>query len=338
MSTLPASYTPVPPARLLAGTVVVNTAIAVVLAAFGSTSFLHNLVFSQCIGLITYGLIDIPRRRLWPNGAPALLPMIGIVFAAALIGWLVGSRLAAWMLGVNYLPAEHGPDAALGFFMLTAAAGFAGTFYFWTRERIVATERGATEARLKLLSAQIEPHFLFNTLANLQALIAIDPPRAQAMLGHLDAYLRASLAATRTETATLGDEFALLRGYLEIIGMRMGERLSFALDLPEALAARRLPPMLLQPLVENAIAHGLEPKIDGGRVTVSAQEDADMLVLSVQDTGLGLSPQATTSGTGVGVTNVRERLAATWGPRASLTLDDNPGGGARATLRLPVLP
>jgi signal transduction histidine kinase len=322
----------------VAGTAVVNTAIAALLTAFGSTPFVHNLVFSQCIGLITYGLIDIPRRRLWPVGAPALLPMIGIVLAAALIGWQGGSRLAAWILGVDYLPAKHGPEAALGFFMLTAAAGFGGTFYFWTRERLAATERGATEARLKLLSAQIEPHFLFNTLANLQALIAIDAPRAQAMLGHLDAYLRASLAATRSEAATLGDEFALLRGYLAIIAMRMGERLQFTLDLPEALAARRLPPMLLQPLVENAITHGLEPKIDGGRVTVRAEEDGGMLVLTVADTGLGLSPQAATAGTGVGTGNVRERLAATWGPRASLTLGDNPGGGTRATLRLPALP
>jgi Histidine kinase/Histidine kinase-, DNA gyrase B-, and HSP90-like ATPase len=338
MSTLPTTYTAVPSARLVAGTVALNTVIAATLTAFGSTPFLHNLVFSQCIGLMTYGMIDIPRRSLWPVGAPALLPMIGIVFAAALIGWQGGSRLAAWMLGVNYLPTNHGPDAALGFFMLTAAAGFGGTFYFWTRERIAATERGATEARLKLLSAQIEPHFLFNTLANLQALIAIDPPRAQAMLGHLDAYLRASLAATRTEAATLGDEFALLRGYLEIIAMRMGARLAFELVLPEALAPRRLPPMLLQPLVENAITHGLEPKIDGGRVTVRAQEDGGMLVLVVEDTGLGLSPQAATAGTGVGVGNVRERLAATWGQRASLALDDNPGGGTRATLRLPALP
>jgi signal transduction histidine kinase len=338
MSTLSAAYSPVPPLRLLAGTMVLNTVIAIGLTAFGSASLAHNLVFSQCIGLITYALIDIPRRRLWPTGAPALLPMIGIVLAAALIGWQGGSRLAALMLGVHYPPTNHGPDAALGFFILTAAAGFGGTFYFWTRERIAATERGATEARLKLLSAQIEPHFLFNTLANLQALIAIDPPRAQAMLGHLDAYLRASLAATRNDAATLGDEFALLRGYLEIIAMRMGDRLSFALELPQELAAYRLPPMLLQPLVENAITHGLESKIDGGRVTVSAKADTGMLVLTVADTGLGLVSQAATAGTGLGLTNVRERLAATWGSRASLSLDDNPGGGARATLRLPALP
>jgi hypothetical protein len=337
MST-PHAYTPPPVYRLLGGTLILNTVIAIVLTAIGSAPFLHNMVFSHCIGLLTYGLIDIPRRRLWPHGAPAVLPMIAIVSGAALVGWLGGSRLGALILGTATLTEKHGPDAAIGFFVLTAAAGFSGTFYFWTRERLAATERGATEARLKLLSAQIEPHFLFNTLANLQALIAIDPPRAQTMLGHLDAYLRASLAATRTEAATLGDEFTLLRGYLEIISMRMGERLSFALDLPEALAARRLPPMLLQPLVENAIAHGLEPKIDGGRVTVRAREEAGMLVLTVEDTGLGLSPQAATAGTGVGVTNVRERLAATWGPRASLTLDDNAGGGARATLRLPALP
>ena len=112
----------------------------------------------------------------------------------------------------------------LGFLALTAGAGLGGTFFFWTRERLAHSERGAAEARLKLLQAQIEPHFLFNTLANLQALIGSDPTRAQAMLGHLDGYLRATLASTRNDKCTLADEFALLRGYLEILAIRMGPR------------------------------------------------------------------------------------------------------------------
>ena len=203
-------------------------------------------------------------------------------------------------------------------------------------------ERGAAEARLKLLRAQIEPHFLFNTLANLQALIGADPPRAQKMLGHLDGYLRATLASTRNDSSTLAREFALLTAYLEIISIRMGPRLAYSLDLPEALAAVRLPPMLLQPLVENAIRHGLEPKVEGGSVQVAASEASGALVLTVEDDGLGPAPDAAgrgpaaTAGSGVGLAHVRERLATLYGAAGSCDCAAMPGGGTRVTLRLPL--
>ena len=248
--------------HMLAGTLVPNTVIAVAITVFGSNSQGHshglavNFVFSQCIGLITYALIDLPRRRLWPARPSPFLPMIAIAVVAASIGWYGGSMLGGLILGIPGQPTSIGTNAAVGFLALTIAAGFGGTVYFSTRERLAASERLAAEARLKLLSAQIEPHFLFNTLANLQALIATDPARAQSMLAHLDRYLRASLSATRSESATLGEEFALLTDYLEIIAIRMGPRLACTLDLPA---------MLLQPLVENAIRHGLEPKIAKNR-------------------------------------------------------------------------
>ena len=163
----------------------------------------------------------------------------------------------------------------------------------------------------------------------------IDPKRAQAMLGHLDGYLRATLATTRNDRGTLAEEFALLRGYLEILAIRMGPRLAYELDLPEGLASTTVPPMLLQPLVENAIKHGLEPKVDGGRVRVSARAEGRVLVLMVEDTGLGFGVGAT-GGTGVGLPNVRERLAALYSGAASLETGENPGGGVRVTLRLPI--
>jgi LytS/YehU family sensor histidine kinase len=127
-----------------------------------------------------------------------------------------------------------------------------------------------TEARLKLLEAQLEPHMMFNTLANLRVLIATDPPRAQAMLDHLIAYLRATLGGARAALHPLADEFARLADYLEIMAVRMGPRLAFALDLPEALRGVPVPPLLLQPLVENAIRHGLEPQVAGGHIGVRA--------------------------------------------------------------------
>ena len=147
--------------------------------------------------------------------------------------------------------------------------------------------------------------------------------------------MRATLATTRNDRGTLADEFALLRGYLEILAIRMGPRLAHELDLPQDLARASVPPMLLQPLVENAIKHGLEPKVDGGTIRVSARAEGRTLVLVVEDTGLGFGSVAT-AGSGIGLSNVRERLAALYGTAGLLETGENPGGGARVTLRLPL--
>jgi signal transduction histidine kinase len=326
------SYSDVP--RYVIATMAFNTLIAAALTAFGSRGFGTNLVFSQCIGLLSYAAIDLPRRWLWPQGAPALLPMVVIALIAAPVAWFGGSLAASFLLGEAWNPSGLGLNAMLGFLALTAGAGLGGTFFFWTRERLALSERAAAEARLKLLQAQIEPHFLFNTLANLHALIGSDPHRAQAMLGHLDGYLRATLASTRNDQCTLAEEFALLRGYLEILVIRMGPRLAYALDLPDALATARLPPMLLQPLVENAIKHGLEPKVEGGKLRVAASAEGGQLILVVEDNGLGFGASSI-SGTGVGMLHVKERLAAVYGGAAAAEIGEAPGGGVRITLRLP---
>lgn len=323
--------------RYLVGTTLLSTLIAAALTAFGTHThgFGTNFVYSLCIGFLTFATIDLPRRMLWRRRVPPLTGMIALAVLAAPIGWFGGSFIASRLLGAPWGPSVLGSSAVLGFLALTAGAGLVGTFVFWSREKFAASERGAAEARLKLLQAQIEPHFLFNTLANLQALIAIDPKRAQVMLGHLDGYLRATLATTRNDSGTLAEEFALLRAYLEILAIRMGERLAFELDMPERLAAATLPPMLLQPLVENAIRHGLEPKVDGGRVRVAARETSGRLVLTVEDTGLGFGTSPLT-GTGVGLAHVKARLAATYGEGATLETGEPPGGGTRITLDLPL--
>ena len=324
-------------ARYLAGTIVLSTIIAAAITAFGSrhSGFAENFVYSQCIGTLTYISIDLPRRLLWPGRVPSFLPMIGLALLAAPVGWFGGSFIASVLLGDPYGPAALGLNAVLGFLALTAGAGIAGCFFFYTRERIADSERAAVEARLQLLQAQIEPHFLFNTLANLQALIGVDPPRAQEMLRHLDGYLRATLATTRNDWDTLAQEFALLKAYLEILAIRMGPRLAFELDLPQALADAQLPPMLLQPLVENAIRHGLEPKVEGGLVRVSAREEKKQVILTIEDTGRGFG-NGNSAGTGIGLAHVKERLAAVYGETASIQTSDNPGGGVRVTLRLPL--
>jgi signal transduction histidine kinase len=305
------------------------------------SALLDNFVFSQCIGLLVFLTVDLLRRAFWPSGARSFGILLGLAALGMVAGYFGGTALAAAILGYPWRPAAltH-PDAAKTI-ALTLWGGLLGSWFFWNRARLAdararneAVERRALEAQLRLMQAQIEPHFLFNTLANLDALITSDPARAHAMLGHLNDYLRASLAAARRERHTLGDEFALLSGYLELLAIRMGPRLDFALDMPAALAAAPLPPMLLQPLVENAIRHGLEPKVEGGRVAVRARRDGATLVLTVEDDGVGLGASLA-PGAGVGLTHVRERLAALYGGAASLELGAAAGGGTVASVSIP---
>ena len=252
----------------LIAVVAFNTGIAALLTLVGYGGGIgENFVFSQCIGLSVLLLIHFGWRGFWPVRKPPRAPFIGLIVAAIIAGWLGGSAIASALLGLPWT-AGRSAMAALG---VTVAAGAAGTWFFWSRHKAAELERGRVEAQLRLLQAQIEPHFLFNTLANLDALIATDPARARLMLGHLNDYLRATLAAARKERNSLEEEFALLRNYLEVLAIRMGARLKYELALPEALAALQVPPMLLQPLVENALKHGLEPKVEGGSVRVSAR-------------------------------------------------------------------
>jgi len=228
------------------------------------------------------------------------------------------------------------------------------TYFFYARGRMAAMEtrtetalRSAAESQLKLLESQLEPHMLFNTLANLRVLIAQDPPRAQAMLDRLIAFLRATLDASRSGLGShsLSEEFARIDDYLELMQTRMGNRLSRRLDFPDDLGRLSVPPLLLQPLVENAIKHGLEPTIAGGWIRVSAQREGNTLVISVRDTGAGIGGEGAAGlgasppgGSRFGVQQVRERLAALYGKSASLELvaasDDE--GGTLAIVRLPV--
>jgi signal transduction histidine kinase len=325
--------------RALAIAVVFNTLIAGGIAITRRHGFGDALVYSQCIGLTILVLVDVTRRILWGRGIPPQAGILALSISGIVLGFLLGTTLASLLVG-RPIEASFSGSGFLTGVTITFFAGIAGCWYFMNRERVAhlrlnaeTIERGAVEARLKLLHSQIEPHFLFNTLANLHSLIAADPPRAQKMLEHLNDYLRATLDAARRDSGTLGEEFALLRGYLEVLAIRMGQRLSFTLSLPQDLAESRIPPMLLQPLVENAVKHGLEPKIDGGRLDVSASSSGGYLVIEVADTGLGVGSSAV-SGTGIGVQNVKARLAGAFGGSSSFDLAANASGGTTATIRI----
>jgi signal transduction histidine kinase len=196
-----------------------------------------------------------------------------------------------------------------------------------------AFEREMAEARLQVLQAQVEPHFLFNTLANVRRLYDVDRAAGRTMLESLMRYLEVALPQMRQNESTLERDWELVEAFLRIQRIRMGQRLAFAVDIPPELRAHHVPPMMLLTLVENAIKHGLNPSLDGGLIRVMARADGERLILSVADTGVGFAPGL---GAGTGLANIRARLAAQFGNRASLALENNELGGVTATIVLPL--
>jgi sensor histidine kinase YesM len=247
-----------------------------------------------------------------------------------------------WFFVLVFFAIVHTPEPALWYIFISFAvkvlAGGKRRAELMAREattqaNVATLERRLMEAQMAALQAQVEPHFLFNTLALIGQLIETDPPEAARVHAHLIDYLRSTLPQMRQRGgATLGKQVELSRAYLAIMQARMKERLHVRFDVPDFLGSAPFPPMMLQTLIENAIKHGLEPKIEGGTVAVRAHVvDADLHV-EVCDDGVGIDPHADD---GVGLANIRERLALLYGPSASLDISTPPGGGACATIRLP---
>ena len=323
-------------------TVLGNTGIALALTVSTREGFWVNWVYSQCIGLAIWALIDLGRYALNHQGWPGPWRMSALVLAGTLAGYALGSAVGSFLLGRPLGSLMRLPEGTGGFLLLSLAAAGAATFVFTQRGLLAharleqaQAQQQASEAQLRLLESQLEPHMLFNTLANLRALIATDPPRAIDMLDRLNAYLRATLAASRADAQahTLAREFERLDDYLALMAVRMGPRLRYRLNLPPELAAHPLPPLLLQPLVENAIRHGLEPAVAGGEIEVGAAQEGGALRLNVRDSGVGHDgpPQA-----GFGLTQVRERLQTAYGNAAQLDWRSAAGHGSQATLTLPL--
>lgn len=331
------------PARL-AAVLVLNSAIGLLLTAIGfGGTLLENLSFSHLIGLsillgteLSFGLIPATQPRL----------RLAAAATAVLFGSLLGTVLGIWLLvgrdiGEALPAAVYRQSIMLGLFfgaicivLFTAADRLRRA-----RERVraqqldlVRSEQASTEAQLRMLRAQVEPHFLFNALANVASLIEADPPRAKAMLERLNAYLRAALRHSREQTATLGQELDLVAKHVELLEDRMPGRLALDVRVPPALRRHPLPPMLLQPLVENAIKHGLEPKVGGGCIVIVAERTSTGMELEVRDDGIGL---ASAGGGGNGLANLRARLASLYGHQAGLVLTENGEGGVTARLTLP---
>jgi hypothetical protein len=329
----------------------VNLVVGLVLGFVAGGHYLKQIVFSECIGLSCWLCIDFGRFLLkpdpetgWPLGWRLVLLITGGTMAGFIVGHAIGelifggSPFDTYLMGRRSLARDIAITATIG-------ALISGFYYHrgktkWQQARLARAEQDATLARLDLLRSQLEPHMLFNTLANLRVLIGIDPPAAQAMLDRLIAFLRASLNGSRTTQHALSAEFDRLADYLALMAIRMGPRLETQFELPDELRDVPVPAMLLQPLVENAIRHGLEPKVGSGRLIVAARRDGDRLLLTVRDTGVGLDGGPPSSGGGFGTAHVRERLAALHGGDATFTLAAAPDdhGGTLATVSLPLTP
>jgi hypothetical protein len=341
---------------------VLNLAIATLLTVSGLGPFVGNLVVSMCIGAVCWLIIDggrhlvavlrdrSRRARGLPAGRPFGFPgwrwLLALCAVGLVLGPILGNLLAAQISG-DHIPGLW-PFAGSGkgiTWLLTLLASAIAVLTLSLLERLAharadaeAARRAAAENQLKLLESQLEPHMLFNTLANLRVLIGTDPPRAQAMLDRLIAFLRSTLNASRNTLHPLATEFERLGDYLALMGVRMGTRLQSQLSLPDELRTVGVPPLLLQPLVENSIKHGLEPQIAGGRIEVRAARDGEWLLLSVHDSGVGLGASGAAGDTRFGLQQVRERLRTLYGSRANLELQDAAGGGTLARIRLPLQP
>jgi signal transduction histidine kinase len=313
------------------------------LYAFGIYTLISNIVGYSIHALFSLGGLlglDLVARR---SGFVAKV----IYFTAIpLAGVLLGLWLASFVVDVGLRGIFTDMNALLSLVSVSLVISMVmSVIFFWRergavadaaaareRERVERIEREAVSANLRALQAQIEPHFLFNTLANVTSLIDPDPAKAKHMLESFIRFLRASLNATRMESTTLRDEGELIGAYLDVLQVRMGARLRYRIDVDPSLHGFALPPMLLQPVVENAIRHGLEPKMEGGEVSLRARREGATVAIEVRDTGVGFAP--VTRG-GVGLSNLRDRLKLLYGDAASLQVGENTAAGAVVTVRLP---
>ncbi|MEO8344074.1 MAG: histidine kinase [Betaproteobacteria bacterium] len=330
--------------------VAINTGVAALLKIDDIRPFWHPFISAQVFGLsIAYTVNALapwgkpnPLRRL--IAAVTLGTLMGTLLIIVIKGYAIGeapyrfnnvAQNTAWfawtMLGAFML----GLFASLFFLLKFREAHAVAKLHQAEAERHLMSKH-AVEAELKLMQAQVEPHFLFNTLASVQYLTETDPRAAGKLLSHLIEYLRAALPQLRASSTTLGKEVGLAAAYLNILKMRMGPRLNFAIDVPSELEKHAFPPNLLISLVENAIKHAIEPAAEGGTIRVAARREGAEVVVDVMDSGRGNAAAAPDqAGNGIGLSNVRERLRALYAEHGKFDLVEQPPHGTRATLSIP---
>jgi len=326
-----------------------NTGIALVLTymVLKTARIVDVFIISQFIGLSICAFVSSSRESLGEQG---VFPATLVILVRLGLGILLGSLLSwAYM--------HHIRDMEIGFFLkdvfwsvlvFGVVFGVPIIYFFVSREQLQKSENRVREEKIKrltlekeaamtslrLLQAQIEPHFLFNTLANVISLFEVDTTKARQMLIHLNHYLRISLDRTRKEMITLDKELGLVRHYLDIFKIRMGDRLSFEIQDHTQGICVPFPPLIIQPLVENAIKYGIEPEIEGGTIFIECTIENQRLSIVVADTGKGIDPNL--NQTGIGINNISQRLEAIYGNQAALTLKTNFPQGLTACIEVPI--
>jgi LytS/YehU family sensor histidine kinase len=319
---------------------VVNTLIALILTAIGfGKDFVVTLVFSQCIGMSIY-LANLVALRLFRTVTRAAY-QVTIIVAAVMLGAFAGTVLGALANGYD-LPRFIRQNSTFFAQIVLIALLFGSivSYVFFSlaklsEEKIKRLDMGknAAEAELKLLQSQMEPHFLFNTLSNVTSLMDNDREKAKHMLESFTAFLRGSLMTARQRTVTLTQEMDVVKNYLDVYSVRMGDRLFYRIDIPDSLRHIMIPPLLIQPLVENAVKHGLEPAITGGEISIQAKREGDAVRITVADSGMGIDTTGT--GNNIGIGNIRKRLELMYGDRGQLFLEENKPRGVKVVVEIP---
>jgi sensor histidine kinase YesM len=315
---------------------IINTLLALAVTATGPVkSFLPNFVMAHSIAITVSSTVFFSLLIFKPRTWKLFLLIAGIgIFCAMFIGLQISFFILQYFFNIvlDWRTHNLGPQAVIAGIIVSSVI----LYFLITKIRLryrnemieqekikrLAIEKEYLSANLKMLQAQIEPHFLFNTLSNILSLIDTKPDKGKSMLLDLTKYLRTSLSRTLPEKTTLSQEISMIKAYLDIQKIRMDERLQHS-----------FPPMLLQPLVENAIKHGLEPKVEGGKIVITATQENSLLKIEVADTGLGFSDL---DKTGLGITNVQERLSLLFGEKGRLIIEENKPQGVRAIIEVPI--
>jgi len=327
--------------RVLAVTAICAAAAASVVWLFLNT-YPDLLVSALCVGYTSMVLFTIAgniRQSRVPREIMQILAIVLGSFLGTVLSGLVKGRDVRHMFTERLAGVSITMGLGIGFGCVVVAMFILREKHARDQARLHRAEserhqleKNVLEARLQLMQAQVEPHFLFNTLANVQHLVETNPGEASRMLDSLIQYLRAALPQMRESNTNLGRELDMARAFLEINRVRMGSRLDFAIEVPEPLKSRPFPPMMLISLVENAVKHGVDPCCESGSITIRASEADGRLRVSVADTGEGIKPK---KGGGVGLANIRERLKALYGGAAKLVIEENAPHGVTASIEVP---
>jgi len=300
------------------------------------------LLSALCVGYTSMVLFTIAgniRQHLVPREAMQVLAIIAGSFLGTILATILKFRDVSTMFTERLAGVSITMGLGFGFGCVVVAMYNLREKTARDREQLLRAEadrqkleKNVLEARLALLQAQVEPHFLFNTLANVQHLLQTDPPEAARVLDSLIRYLSAAMPQMRESATNLGREIDMARAFLEINRVRMGSRMSYAIDVPDSLKQHAFPPMMLISLVENAVKHGVDPCCECGSITIRAAAAQGTLRVSVEDTGEGIKPK---KGGGVGLANIRERLKALYGPSARLVIEERAPHGVVASIEVP---